>query len=187
VFGNKLLSVLGHELAHGLGPSKIRVDGREMPFEVALKDLYPSIEEVKADVLGVRLLNYFRSRNLLDEETLIGILSTEIVPYFQLWKHGFTEAHARGSLIQYNWLKAANALRYDKIRKKYEIDPEQCLDAMSRLSTELLNLQTAGDYERAKAFMGHWGSVPSELPPIIESLSDISTAVSPVWDLSELK
>jgi hypothetical protein len=44
-----------------------------------------------------------------------------------------------------------------------------------------------GDYKRAKAFMNNWGFIPSELPQIIESLSDIPTAVNPVWDLSELK
>lgn len=186
-FDNRLLFVLGHELAHGLGPSKIRIDGREMPFEVALKDLHSSLEEAKADMLGARLLNYFRGRNLLDDETLQGIVATELVAYFQGWRHGFTEAHARGSLIEYNWLRAANALRYETTTKRYEIDPERCVDAMSRLSTEFLNLQIVGDYERAKAFMEHWGSVSPELPLIIESFSDIPTAVSPVWDLSELK
>jgi len=187
VFDNRLLSVLGHELAHGLGPSRIRVGNREMPFEVALKDLHSSLEEAKADMLGIRLLNHFRSRGLLDDKTLAAIISTEIVSYFQVWKHGFTEAHARGSLIEYNWLKAAKALRYNTSTKKYEIDPERYLNAISRLSTELLNLQIAGDYDHAKAFMDYWGTVPSELPPIIESLSDIPTAVSPVWNLSELR
>lgn len=187
VFKNRFLFILGHELAHGLGPNRVRVGGREMPFEVALKDLHQALEEAKANMLGVRLLHYFRKRELLDDETLIGILSTEIVAYFQGWRHGFTDAHAQGNLIEYNWLKAADALRYNHVSKKYEIDPERCLDAMSRLSTEFLNLQIAGDYERAKVFMEHWGSVPSELPTIIESLSDIPTAVSPVWNLSGLQ
>lgn len=183
VFGNRLLFVLGHELAHGLGPSKITVGGREMPFEVALKDLHSSLEEAKADMLGARLLNYFRSRGLIDDETFLGILSTEIVAYFQGWKHGFTEAHARGNLIEYNWLKAAGALRYDNAAKKYEIDPERCIDAMSDLSSEFLNLQVAGDYERAKAFMEHWGTISAELPQIVEGLADIPTAVSPIYEL----
>src|SRR3989344_4857634 len=187
VFGNRLLFVLGHELAHGLGPSKVGVGNREIPFEVALKDLHSSLEEAKADMLGARLLNYFRKLNMLDDETLMGTLSTEIVAYFQGWKHGFTEAHAQGSLIEYNWLKTENALRYNNATHKYYIDPERCIDAMSRLSTEFLNLQTSGDYERTKAFMEHWGSVPSELPPIIKSLADVPTAVSPIWDLSGLK
>ncbi len=186
-FNNRLLFVLGHELAHGLGPSNIIVGGREMPFEVALKDLHSSLEEAKADVLGVRMLNYFRSRKLIDDETLMGIVTTQIVACFIQWRHGFTEAHARGELIEYNWLKAAGALRYDNVTKKFEIYPERCIDAMSDLSSEFLNFQTIGNYEYAKAFMEHWGVVPPELPPIIEGLSDIPTAVSPVWDLSELK
>lgn len=183
VFNNRLLFVLGHELAHGLGPSKIKVDGREMPFEVALKDLHSSLEEAKADALGIRLLNYFRHRGIIDDETLLAIISTEIVAFFQGWKHGFTEAHARGNLIEYNWLKAAGALRYDSIAKKYEINPTRCIMAMSRLSTEFLNLQIAGNYDRAKAFMEHWGTVPAELPFIVEGLSDIPTAVSPIYEL----
>ncbi len=183
VFGNRLLFVLGHELAHGLGPSKIKVGGREMPFEVALKDLHSSLEEAKADMLGARLLRYFHSRGLINDETLLGILSTEIVAFFQGWKHGFTEAHSRGNIIEYNWLKAAGALHYDSLTKKYEINPARCIMAMSRLSTEFLNLQIAGDYGRAKEFMEHWGTVPAELPGIVEGLADIPTAVSPIYEL----
>lgn len=184
VFANRLLFVLGHEIAHGLGPSKIKVGDQEIPFEVALKDLNSALEETKADMLGVRLLDYFRSRGLIDDETFLGILSTEIVAFFQGWKHGFTEAHTRGNLIEYNWLKDADALRYDSRINKYEIDPERCADAMSRLSTEILNLQIAGDYDRAKAFMEHWGTIPPELPLIVESLKDIPTAVSPIFELN---
>lgn len=183
VFDNRLLFVLGHELAHGLGPSKIKVGDREMPFEVALKDLHSSLEEAKADMLGARLLRYFHNRGFIDDDALSGILSTEIVAFFQGWKHGFTEAHARGNLIEYNWLKAAGALYYDSVKKKYEIDPARCIMAMSRLSTEFLNLQIAGDYDRAKAFMEHWGTIPAELPEIVEGLADIPTAVSPIYEL----
>ncbi|MDO8575049.1 MAG: hypothetical protein Q7R61_02125 [bacterium] len=183
VFGDRLLFVIGHELAHGLGPNKIKVGDREMPFEVALKDLHSALEEAKADTLGVRLLNYFRNRGLIDDETLLRVLYTNISAFFQGWKHGFTEAHARGDLIEYNWLKAADALRYDSATKKYEIDPGRCIDAMSRLSTQFLNLQIAGDYDRAKAFMEHWGTIPAELPKIVEGLADIPTAVSPIYEL----
>jgi len=58
---------------------------------------------------------------------------------------------------------------------------------MEHLSTELINFQIAGDYDKAKDFMDHWSSIPDELPPLIESLSDIPNAVKPVWDLSGLK
>ena len=45
--------VLHHELGHGLGPGKIVVDGRPTEVRLELKDLYSTIEEAKADVMGV--------------------------------------------------------------------------------------------------------------------------------------
>jgi hypothetical protein len=185
-FQNRLLFVLGHELAHGLGPSFITVDGKDIPFETALKDLHSCLEEAKADTLGLRLLNYFCHRRLIDDETLEGIMATILAAFFQSWRHGFKEAHARGDLIEYNWLKARDGLRYDATTKKYRIYPKRFLSAMSDLSTEFLNLQTAGDYERAQHFMEVWGTVPPELPEIIASMDDIPTAVMPVYDLSAL-
>ncbi|MEX2017419.1 MAG: hypothetical protein WD876_03015 [Candidatus Pacearchaeota archaeon] len=186
-FDNRLLFVLGHELAHGIGPNKVSVEGREIPFEVALKDLHSTIEEAKADVLGIRLLDYFRKQNVIDDNTLEGILASEIAAFFQQWNKGFTEAHARGNLVEYNWLKESGSLHYDTTKRKYEIDTEKCIESMCNLSTEFLNLQTAGNYDNAKKFMEKWSSVPAELPIIIESLSDIPSSVSPVWDLSGLR
>ena len=186
-FDNSLLFVLGHELAHGLGPSKANVNGREIPFEVPLKDLHSTLEEAKADMLGTRLLRHFRTSNLIDDKTLEGSVTTELVAFFQQWNKGFTEAHARGNLIEYNWLKENNALRYDHQTKRYEINIERCLDSMSSLSTKLLNLQISGNYKLTEAFMKQYGSIPEELPVIIESISDIPSSVSPIWDLSGLK
>lgn len=184
-FNNRLLFVLGHELAHGLGPSKVKVGDREIPFETALRDLHSCLEEAKADMLGVRLLDYFRKRGFLDDQTIHGAVVSEIGAYFQGWRHGFTESHARGCLIEYNWLCHHRAVRYDTVNKVFDIEPERTLEAMKLLSTEFLKLQAAGDYDKAKAFMEHWGgAVPPELPPIIESLSDLPTAVSPIYELN---
>jgi len=183
-FDTRLLFVLCHELAHGLGPSRVTVGGREMPFAVALKDLHTALEEAKADMLGARLLAHFHSHGLVNDRAMRGAITTELVAFFQQWKHGFTEAHARGNLIEYNWLVAADAIRYNQKTGFYEIDTERCLDAMSRLSTEFLNLQVAGDYECASAFMKQWGAVPPEIPMILERLSGVPAAVSPVFNLN---
>ncbi len=183
-FDNRLLFVLGHELAHGLGPSKVKDGDREVPFEVKLRDLHSCLEEAKADMLGTRLLDYFRQRGHLDDETIYGAVISEVAANFQGWRHGFTESHSRGGLIEYNWLCHHRAVRYDSVNKVFDIEPERTLEAMKLLSTEFLKLQAAGDYDKAKAFMEHWGIVPPELPPIIERLSDLPTAVSPIYELS---
>ena len=45
--------VLHHELSHGLGPGTITVDGRKTEVRLELKELYSTLEEAKADVMGV--------------------------------------------------------------------------------------------------------------------------------------
>jgi len=185
-FDRRLLFVLAHELAHGLGPSMAKDGGREVQFSVKLGDLHSCIEEAKADMLGARLLGYFRERNLIDDETLAGCIVQDIASYVQSWRQGYTEAHARGHLVEYNWFAHRNAVRYDVAKKVFEIDAERTLAAMCDLSTELLNLEVAGDYARAKAFLDQWSSVPPEIPAILERLGDLPVAVSPIYDASGL-
>lgn len=185
-FENRLLFVLGHELAHGLGPTTVKDGDREVPFETKLGDLHSALEEAKADMLGVRLLAFFHKKGLIDEDTLYGVVVTQAVTFAQQCRRGFKEAHAKGNLIEYNWLKKADAISYNEKTGAFGIHYERALDAMKRLSTEFLNLQQAGDYNRAKAFVEEWTSVPPEAGVIADRLTDLPKAVHPVFDLSEL-
>lgn len=181
-FGNQLLFVLCHELAHGLGPNMVKENGTEVPFEVKLGDLHSCIEEAKADMLGARLLGYFRERKLLDDKTLRGCLVSELATYVRSWRQGYTEAHARGHLVQYNWLIYHKAIRYDSVKQVFEIDTERALEAMTLLSTEFLKLETAGDYDRAKTFLDRWATVSPEIPEMMKRFADIPVAVFPIYD-----
>src|SRR5205085_6096488 len=66
--------VLFHELSHGLGPGYITQPGGErVEVRIPLKNLYSTIEECKADVLGMWNIVYARNHNLLsgfDEQQL---------------------------------------------------------------------------------------------------------------------
>jgi hypothetical protein len=186
-YRGRLLFVLAHELSHGMGPGTVQVDGRDMPFETAFKELHSCLEEAKADMLGVRLLDYFHSYDLIDDKTLEECIVTEIASYFQVWRQGFTESHSRGHLIEYNWLVASKALRFDEASGRLHINVEACIGAMTRLSTKLLNIQVSGDYNKAKDFMEFWGVVPPKITNILNSLSGIPISICPIWNLSGLK
>ena len=45
--------VLMHEMSHGIGPGIIKINGTETTVQKELKELYSTIEECKADILGV--------------------------------------------------------------------------------------------------------------------------------------
>src|SRR5438105_5115212 len=57
---------LFHELSHGLGPGFItQPNGERVEVRIPLKNLYSTIEECKADVLGVWNLLYAQQRGLV--------------------------------------------------------------------------------------------------------------------------
>ncbi len=185
-FHARMLFVLAHELSHGLGPSMVRNGDRAVPFEVKLGDLHSCIEEAKADMLGVRLLGYFRERGIIDDATVAGCIISEVSGWMQSFRHGYVEAHAKGNLMQYNWLAEYGAMHYDAKSGVFRIDSNRSLEKMILLSAEYLNLQSAGDYDRAKTFIDRWTVVPPELHSIVERLQDIPLEVAPVYDVRDL-
>jgi len=180
-FRNRLLFVLCHELAHGLGPGVRMAGGREVSFEILLRELHSTLEEAKADMLGVSLLRHFAKKGLVSEEELLGSVATEVVAFVQGWVASYTEAHAKGSLIEYNWLKEHGAVSYDVENGVFDIDPLKSLDAMTALGEEFMKVQFEGNYDKAKVFMERWARVPPEIPPLVERLKDLPLEVHPIF------
>jgi hypothetical protein len=62
--------ILFHELSHGLGPGFLDgPDGRRIEVRIPLKNLYSTIEESKADVLGLWNIVYAQQHGLLSGYT----------------------------------------------------------------------------------------------------------------------
>jgi hypothetical protein len=173
-FRNRLLFVLGHELAHGIGPAD---------FEIALKDLHSMFEEAKADMLGAALLDHFHKKGLITDDELFGAVVSEVVTFPTGWRVSYTEAHSAGSLIEYNWLKHHGAVSYDEYDGRFAIEPEKTLAAMIGLGEEFLKIQREADYEKASAFVKEWGFIPPEVPWIVEQLKDLPIEVHPVYQI----
>ena len=57
--------ILAHELSHGIGPHQITVAGRATTPRQELKELYSAIEEAKADVTGLFMLQFLADRKLI--------------------------------------------------------------------------------------------------------------------------
>ena len=57
-FDSFFMHILAHELSHGIGPHQIKVGGRATTPRQELKELYSAIEEAKADITGLFMLQY---------------------------------------------------------------------------------------------------------------------------------
>ncbi len=136
-------------------------------------------------MLGVRFLEYCREKDIITSDTIKGAIATELVATIMGLRKSFTEAHARGNLVQYNWLKNACAWRYNETADRYGIDYDIALYSMIELSDTFLRLQLAGSHEQAQAFMTIWGEIPPELPAIIKKLQDIPLEVHPHYIIED--
>src|ERR1700730_7712451 len=64
-FDSFFTHILAHELSHGIGPHQISVAGRASTPRQELKELYSAMEEAKADVTGLFMLQYMFDHKLL--------------------------------------------------------------------------------------------------------------------------
>jgi hypothetical protein len=178
---HRVLFVLGHELAHGIGPGVREVNGREVSFEVLLKDLHGMLEEAKADMLGVALLDHFCKKGLLTREELEGCAIYEVAAMAAGWRVSYAEAHSAGSLIEYNWLTHHGAVRYDEATGFFEIDPQKTVAAMIALGEEFVKVQQEGNYAKAAAFVKQWGFIAPEVPKLVARFADLPLEVHPEY------
>lgn len=172
--------ILAHELSHGIGPHQIRLAGRDTTPRQELKDLYSAIEEAKADITGLFMLQYLFDHGMKHGPTAERQLyTTFLASAFRSLRFGLTEAHGKGMALQFNYLteKGGFVARPDGA---FAVDFTKIKSAVRDLTHELLTLEAEGDYARAKKMLDQWGVVRPEMQRAIDGLKAIPTDIDPV-------
>ena len=174
--------ILAHELSHGIGPHQIRVDGRDTSPRKELKELYGAIEDAKADVTGLFLLQHMLDRKMLAGSSIqeAGLYTTFLASSFRTLRFGLQDAHARGMAVQFNYLagKGAFLAGADGI---FSVEPGKIRQAVRDLARDLLTIEATGDYAAAKAMLETLGVLRPELQRALDGLKDIPTDIEPVF------
>ncbi|HEX7421962.1 MAG TPA: peptidase [Thermoanaerobaculia bacterium] len=173
--------ILFHELSHGLGPGYItHPDGSREEVRIPLKNLYSTIEETKADILGLWNAVYARNHNLLtafDEQQLY---ATYAGLMFRSMRFGIGEAHGRGTALQWNWMREAGAI-VPSGNGRFRVDFAKFADGVKSLATELLTIEATGDFDRAQRLLTKYGVVNDEINSVNARLTDIPVDITPVF------
>jgi hypothetical protein len=173
--------VLFHELSHGLGPGFLmQPDGKRVEVRIPLKELYSTVEECKADVLGVWNLLYAQKHGLVTAFDEKQLFATYAGLMFRSTRFGVGEAHGRGTAIQWNWLRERGAVT-PSAGGKYTVDFAKARDAVRDLATELLTIEATGDYARAKTLLDRYGKETPEMTTVNATLKDIPVDITPVF------
>jgi len=103
--------ILMHEVMHGLGPTNTGRQGSGGGVRPALKELYSTIEEAKADITGLWALQQLMNKGVIDPAGERRMYTTFLASAFRTLRFGMDDAHARGMALQVNWLLDAGAYR----------------------------------------------------------------------------
>jgi hypothetical protein len=175
---------LFHELSHGLGPGIITgPDGKKVENRLLLKDLYSTIEECKADVVGAWTLRYALDNKLLNTFDSNSLYATYAGLQFRLIRHGMEEAHGKGNVVQWNWLREKNAV-VPAEGGRFRVDYAKIAQAVESLATELLTIEATGDYARGKKLLDTYGKPSPEILKVVDGLKDIPVDISPVFPVA---
>lgn len=172
---------LFHEMSHGLGPGFItQPGGQRVEVRIPLKNLFSTIEECKADVLGLWNIRYALDRKLITSFDERQLYATYAGLMFRSMRFGIDEAHGRGTAVQWNWIRERGGVT-PVDGGRYTVDVPKFRDAVQSLATELLTIEATGDYDRASALLNKYGVSTTEMQSVIATLNDIPVDIAPVF------
>jgi hypothetical protein len=166
-----------HEVAHGLG-IKQTLDGSGT-VRTALKEHAGAIEEGKADILGLHMINQLHERGEIKAE-LKDFYVTFMAGIFRSVRFGASSAHGKANMIRFNFFRDAGAFeRQDD--GKYRVNVDRFRQATEDLSSLLLTLQGDGDYSGAARLVAEKGVIGPGLQAELDLLSENGIPVDVVF------
>ena len=164
-----------HEVAHGLGiKNTINAKGS---VQHALQEYASSMEEGKADILGLYMITELHRAGELGDVDLRDFYVTFMAGIFRSIRFGAASAHGKANMVRFNYFLEEGAFVRDATTGRYSVDFERFQDAIASLSRLLLTLQGDGDYEGAKDLTETKGIITPALQADLDRLTDADIPV----------
>ena len=150
-----------------------------------MKELYSAIEEAKADVTGLFMLEYLFDHKLMDGPAYERPLyTTYLASAFRSVRFGVTEAHGKGMALQFNYFldKGAFTVNADGT---FNVEVPKMKSAVRDLTHELLTIEAQGNYTAAKNMLDTLAVIRPAMQRALNGLKDLPTDIDPVNESKE--
>jgi len=168
-----------HEVAHGLG-IKNTIDGSATVRE-ALLDVASSMDEGKADVLGLYMITRLHDAGELGNDDLMDNYVTFMAGIFRSVRFGASSAHGKANMVRFIFFQEQGAFVRDTETGTYSVDFDRMQKAMPALSKLLLTLQGDGDYAGALKLTNEKGVIGAQLQGDLDRLTNANIPVDIVF------
>lgn len=163
-----------HEVAHGLG-IKNTLDGTSTVRQ-ALKEHASALEEGKADILGLYMVQSLLEKGEIAEGSLEDYYVTFMAGIFRSVRFGASSAHGKANMIRFNFFAQQGA--FEKTEDGYyRVNMMKMGAAVEALSELILTLQGDGDYDGVAELVETMGVIKPDLNSDLARLSDANIPV----------
>lgn len=169
-----------HEVAHGLG-IKYTLKDKTLPVRQALKDAYTSIEEGKADILGLYMITKMAEWGELTNKDLMDNYVTFMAGIFRSVRFGAASAHGKANMIRFYYFEEEGAFSRDAATGTYKVNFEKMKKAMISLGEKLLILQGDANYEGAKQLIAEKGHIQPDLQKDLDRINEAGIPIDIVY------
>ena len=157
-----------HEVSHGMGV-KNTINGKGTARE-ALKETYSSIEEGKADIMGLWLVVKMREMGEITEGELMDNYVTFFAGIFRSSRFGTASAHGKANMMRFAFFQEQEAFTKND-DGYYTVNADKMENAINILVDKIQAMQGEGDYEAAKAWIAKDGKVTPELQADLDRIN----------------
>lgn len=139
-----------HEVAHGMGVQNT-INGKGTIRE-ALKEQYSSLEEAKADIMGLYLVTKLYEMGEITSGEVMNNYVTFFAGIFRSSRFGAASAHGKANMLSLKYFADNGAFIYQD-NGFYKVNLEEMKKAVESLVGKILTVQGDGDYDTAKAWV----------------------------------
>jgi len=178
-FDSFFSNTMCHEVAHGLG-IKNTINGKGTVRQ-ALKEHSSALEEGKADILGLYMINQLHKKGEISGD-IKDYYVTFMAGIFRSVRFGASSAHGKANMIRFNFFKDKGAFQRDEATGKYSVNFENLQKATDELSELILKLQGDGNYDGVGALVAEKGVIKEQLQADLDRLTAANIPVDVVFE-----
>ncbi|MFZ2323774.1 MAG: peptidase [Ignavibacteriaceae bacterium] len=176
---------LMHEMSHGVGPGFIKVNGKGTEVKKELKETYSTMEECKADILGMYNNIFMIEKGVYPKQIENEVWVTFLAGAFRSMRFGIGEAHGGGNAIIYNYLLEKGGYVYNEGTQKVSVDFEKIYPALKELCNLILTIQAEGNYQGAKDLISKYAVNSPTIETLRKKLENLPVDIKPVFEIEK--
>ena len=172
-------NVMFHEVAHGLG-IKNTINGKGTVRE-ALKDTYSSIEECKADIMGLFLVTKLREAGEITDGDIKENYVSFVAGIFRSVRFGAASAHGKANMMCFKYFMNNGAIQRNE-KGFYTVNFDKMPSVVESLVKKIVELQGDGNYDEVKKWVETDGVISTELQKDLDKLNENKIPVDIVFN-----